>query len=225
MLSPYQEQLRRRFLSAPVTAAPAPWRPVGNGLIPVGGLLGIGFAVAPGSGRELVMVVSTAGHGLFDALTGDKIARDRDPDPETSTPDEAPDLSCPGFGPLAGIRVPIAGLFGGGLHTTTAGGWQLEVVAPEWPHDRVLLSSDGGMPHNGPHGERWWHVFDANYSELRAAGFSPSGRTLAVATSSDLTLWTRAPLSAGPTGTTHTDGRTDGARAATRSPDADTPCS
>ncbi|MEV8544734.1 hypothetical protein [Streptomyces sp. NPDC051572] len=30
-----------------------------------------------------------------------------------------------------------------------------------------------------------------DYSELRAAGFSPSGQTLAVATSSDLSLWTR----------------------------------
>ena len=34
-------------------------------------------------------------------------------------------------------------------------------------------------------------LFDADYSELRAAGFSPSGQTLAVATSSDLSLWTR----------------------------------
>lgn len=31
----------------------------------------------------------------------------------------------------------------------------------------------------------------SNYSTLRTAGFSPTGRTLAVATSSDLTLWTR----------------------------------
>ncbi len=31
----------------------------------------------------------------------------------------------------------------------------------------------------------------ADHSELRAVGFSPSGRTLAVATSSDLSLWTR----------------------------------
>jgi hypothetical protein len=41
------------------------------------------------------MIVSTDGHGLFDASTGEKIARDRDPDPETGTPDGHPDLVCP----------------------------------------------------------------------------------------------------------------------------------
>ena len=136
------------------------------------------------------MVVSADGHGLFDATTGDKLARDRDPDPETSTPDAARDLTCPGLGPIAGTRVQIAGLFGGGLHSTSGDGWSLDVVAPEWPHQRVLLSTDGGI-HQGEPGSSWWHAFRSNRSTLRTAGFSPSGSTLAVATSSDLTLWTR----------------------------------
>ncbi|WP_369191633.1 hypothetical protein [Streptomyces sp. R08] len=190
MLTEYQRQLRDRCLAAPVMPAPEPWRPVlGNGTA-VGGLLGIGFAAHPDTGHDLVMVVSTDGHGLYDAVTGERIARDRDPDPETSTPDCHPDLVCPGLGPIAGVPVRIAGLFGGGLHTGAPGGWAVDVVSPEWPHDRVVLSTGHGI-HKGQAGEAWWHIFDADYSELRAAGFSPSGRTLAVATSSDLTLWTR----------------------------------
>ena len=204
MISEYQQQLRERFLAAPVIAPPAPWRPVLDRRTPVGGLLGIGFALAPDTGHDLVMVVSFDGHGLFDATTGEKIARDRDPDPDTSTPDAVPDLSCPALGPIAGTRVPIAGLFGGGLHSTTADGWTLEVISPEWPNDRVLLSADGGMPHNGPHAEKWWHIFHSDYSTLRAAGFSPSGRTLAVATSSDLTLWTRPGIETEPYDGRHT---------------------
>jgi hypothetical protein len=89
--------------------------------------------------------------------------------------------------------VHIAGLYGGGLHTTATGGWHVEVVSPAWPNDRVLLSRGSGMPHPEPHREGWWHIFHSCYSELRAVGFSPSGRTLAVATSSDVTLWTRTP--------------------------------
>ncbi|MFF0066527.1 hypothetical protein ACFYRC_34345 [Streptomyces sp. NPDC005279] len=193
MISKYQQQLRDRLLAAPVMPAPPPWRLVADRRTPIGGLLGVGFAAHPDTGHDLVMVVSTDGHGLFDAATGEKIARNRDPDPESSTPDAVPDLSCPGLGPIAGVRVCIAGLFGGGLHTTTPDGWTLEVVSPDWPNDRVLLSTDGGLPHEGPVGERWWHVFHSEYSELRTVGFSPSGRTLAVATSSDLTLWTRMP--------------------------------
>ncbi|AYC38921.1 hypothetical protein DWG14_03153 [Streptomyces griseorubiginosus] len=114
------------------------------------------------------MVVSHDGHGLFDAVR--VVFR---------------------AGPVAGSRVRIAGLFGGELHSSSGDGWTLEVVAPAWPNERVLLSRDGGLPHSGPHGEHWWHIFDSRSSELRAAGFSPSGKTLAVATSSDLSLWTR----------------------------------
>ncbi len=37
----------------------------------------------------------------------------------------------------------------------------------------------------------------------RCAGFSPSGRTLADATSSDLTPWTRRTAEEGPAGAAH----------------------
>lgn len=190
-LSAYQREMRDRLLTAPVVPAPEPWRPVFGTCVPVGGLLGIGFATHPDNGHDLVMVVSHDGHGLFDAVTGEKIARDRDPDLEDCTPEGVADLSCPGLGPIAGSRVRIAGLHGGGLHTSSGDGWTLETVSPAWPHHRVLLSSDGGLPHAGPHGERWWHIFHAYYSEFRAAGFSPSGQTVAVATSSDISLWAR----------------------------------
>lgn len=190
MLSDYQHQLRDRFLAAPVTAPPTPWTPVLDNRTPVGGLQGIGFGIHPDTGHDLVMVVSMDGHGLFDATTGEKIARDRSPDPETSTPDGAQDLTCPGLGPLGGTRVQIAGLFGGGLHSTSGDGWSLDVVAPEWPNERVLISTDGGI-YRGEPGQSWWHIFDCTYSTLRTVGFSPSGRTLAIATSSDLTLWTK----------------------------------
>lgn len=190
MLSNYQQQLRDRFLAAPVLAAPPPWQPVLDRRTPIGGLQGIGFAAHPDDGHDLVMAVSQDGHGLFDARTGEKIARDRDPDPDTSTPDASADLTCPGLGPIAGTRVHIAGPFGGGLHRTTPDGWSLNIVSPEWPNDRILLSADGDI-YKDPPGQGWWHIFHSSYSTFRAAGFSPSGRTLAIATSSDLTLWTR----------------------------------
>ncbi|MFK3979057.1 hypothetical protein ACI2K4_01630 [Micromonospora sp. NPDC050397] len=190
MLTEYQRELRERFLSAPVMPPPGAWRPVLDRPVPVGGLVGIGFAVDP-AGDDLVLVVSHDGHGLLHARTGARIARDRAPDSESAYPDAAPDLTCPGLGPIAGTRVRIAGLFGGGLHTTAEDGWTVDVVSPDWPNHRVVLSTDGGLC-RGPVGEKWWHIFHADYSELRAVGFSPSGRTLAVATSSDLMLWSRS---------------------------------
>jgi hypothetical protein len=123
--SDYQQQLRARFLNAPVMPAPAPWRPLPDPYyIPVGGLLGVGFAPHPVSGHDFVMVASHAGRGVFAASTGAKVARDRDSDPEFCMPSR-PDL------------------------------------------------------------------FHSDYSVLRAAGFSPSGRAVVIATSSDITLWHR----------------------------------
>lgn len=50
----------------------------------------------------------------------------------------------------------------------------MDVVSPDWPHDRIILSADGGA-HNGAAGSTWWHVLHSDYSELRIAGFSPAG--------------------------------------------------
>jgi hypothetical protein len=192
MFTEHQRQLRERFLAAPVSPAPPPWRPVYHPApsIPIGGLLGIGFAPDPVTGEDLLMVVSQGGHGVINTTTGKILARDRDPDPDISEP-TGPHLTVPGIGPLADRQVGIAGLHGGGLHTTTSDGWTLDVVSPDWPHHRILLSTDGGLYH-GPTGTHWWHIHHATDSPLRTCGFSPSGRTLAIATSADLTLLTRA---------------------------------
>jgi hypothetical protein len=192
VLTDYQLRLREKYLAAPRADAPEPWTAVGGpaSCIAVGGLQGVGFGAHPDTGVDLLMVVSMDGFGMLDTETGVKIARDREPDPDVSTP-SGPDLACPGIGVLAGTRVAIAGLFGGGLHATTEDGWTVDVVAPEWPHHRVILSADGGA-NDGPPGTTWWHVFDdQGHGELRAAGFSPSGRTLVVATASDVTLFRR----------------------------------
>ncbi|RZQ62188.1 hypothetical protein EWH70_20685 [Amycolatopsis suaedae] len=165
------------LLALPEVPPPPPWRPVESGVLHIGGVLGIGFAPHPESGAELLLVASTAGRGLFDA-TGTRLARDRD---EDAGYPHGPDLACDGIGPLAGTRVRMAGLYGGGLHTLTDDRWRVDVIAPAWPDERVVLSRDGDR----------WVVFDADVTELRTAGFSPSGRTLVAATSSDVTLWTR----------------------------------
>ncbi|GIH05321.1 hypothetical protein Rhe02_33880 [Rhizocola hellebori] len=189
-MTEYQQQLRDRFLGAPVMPAPAPW--IGlhgqNTTIAVGGLIGVGFALDPVTGADLLMVTSHNGRGLFDSASGTRTARDYDADLCYPI---GPDLSCPGIGVLDDTRVRIAGLFGGGLHATTGDGWKIDVVAPDWPNERILLSGRGADAYRGMLGADWWHIFHSNYSELRAAGFSPSGRTLVVATSSDITVWHR----------------------------------
>jgi hypothetical protein len=119
MADKYQKRLRKRFLAAPETPPPLPWKSVFGPpvSIPIGGLIGVGLVSGPGD-AEFAMVVSFSGRGVFDARTGERLARDPDDDRALIVPSGL-DLSCPGLGPLAGTRVRIAGLFGGGLHTTT----------------------------------------------------------------------------------------------------------
>lgn len=87
------QQLREKIMSAPETPPPTPWRTVLDRRTPIGGLLGIGFAVAPDG--DLIMVVSVDGHGLFDTTTGEKIARDRDLTQMTAPPTPCPISPAP----------------------------------------------------------------------------------------------------------------------------------
>ncbi|GAA2569918.1 hypothetical protein GCM10010435_50040 [Winogradskya consettensis] len=179
------DAVRRRFLDAAVVPAPPPWHQVACAA--VGGLVGVGFAPDPASGRELLMAVSHNGHGLFDPADGELLARDEDP--ASLYPDDE-ELTCPGPGLLAGRAVRIAGLYGGGLHTTAPDGWSVDIVAPDWPSERVLLSYRAS-PYTAAEQQGWWHIHHNTVSELRATGFSPSGAFLVIATTSDVTIWAR----------------------------------
>ena len=170
-------RVRETLLAASVVGPPEPWR--AQPPRPVGGLRAIGFAVDPESGNDLMLVASVAGRGVFDTVTGVRVARDDDPDDDLCFPSGSPP-ACPGIGPLAGLVIPVAGLTGGGLDLL-APPWSVEVTAPDWPDHRIVLSRGGGpwLPDRP-----WWHVWHAT-SELRAAGFSPTGNTLAVGTASE----------------------------------------
>ncbi|MEV2268303.1 hypothetical protein [Nonomuraea africana] len=170
--------LRRRFRDAPLHPPPAPWRRVP--VQQVGGLTDVGFGSRPAA-SDLLLVASSAGRGVFDCVSGERVARDH----EDVHPDDP--LVRGGIGPLAGVGVPMAGLWGGGLHTTTADGWAVHLVAPDWPVESVLLSQDD-EPYQG---SRWWHIHREEGCELRAFGFSPSGRTLVIASACDLILFSR----------------------------------
>jgi hypothetical protein len=182
-LNAHQERLRARFRNAPLRPPPTPWRPLSP--LAVGGLTGVGFGLHPESGEDLMLVTSHRGRGVVHCVTGQRIARD--PDPEPAWPDDYT-LTCQGIGPLAGTAIQISGLLGGGLHTTTANGWSLDVVTPEWPIESILLSR-GGDPYRDEAGSTSWHIHREDSCELRAAGFSPTGHTLAIASGCTLTLF------------------------------------
>lgn len=183
-VSDYADALRTRVREIPVAPPPPPW--VAVPAIPVGGLTNVG--IDGSNGLELVLTISHAGRGVFNTR-GDRLARD-DQEPSDSWLDEV-GLEAGGIGPLAERRVRIAGLAGGGLPTSTRDGWHVRNLPVDWRDDFVVLEPPGcGALWTG-HQSGCVAVFARDECELRAFGFSPSGRVLVLASSGDLRLYVR----------------------------------
>jgi hypothetical protein len=183
-VSTYTDALRSRLRAIPVAPPPAPWTAVPP--IAVGGLTHLGVSAA--DGVELVLAISQGGRGLFNDQ-GTLVARDAD-EPVESWLDEF-GLEAVGIGPLADRRVRVAGLAGGGLPTSTRDGWHVSSLPIDWPHDLVILEPPGCRALWQGHERGCVAVFANDACELRAYGFSPSGRMLVLASSADLRLYVR----------------------------------
>lgn len=143
----------------------------------VGGLLSAGFA----GETEYVLVVSADGRGVFDAATFAKIGRDRTPIRDT-------DL-VRGIPPIADVEVPQMSTYGEvALPRTTPDGWSLGVISPEG--DAIVWLCAPGVDVEHPIGTGSTR-FDKRFEEVRAAGFSTSGKSLLIAEQHTLHLYHR----------------------------------
>lgn len=175
---------RFRYLDGLAPASDlGPWRKLTT--VAVGGLQHIGFA----SKSDLLLVVSGArGRGVVDCVNGDKVARDD----EEYYPDFG-SLEAEGIGPLVGQQIRVAGISGGGLSHATEDGWLIELHPLSWPEEEFFLCPPGQtMLWNPPATEPELFKLRPLLSSLVAYGFSPTGRSLVIATSSDLEIYSRA---------------------------------
>lgn len=180
MNTKHLDSLRKELRTLPTTSPPQPWRKVC--VFAVGGLRAIGFDRA----SELLLVVSSSGRGVIDCQSGLKVARDD----EEYFEDES-QLEALGIGPLQGQVLRMSGLSGGGLPKATNDGWSIEIVTLDWPVHDILVLEPFASLYDSLHGKPSRFRKIAAESELRAAGFSYSGRSFVVATSSDVTVFGR----------------------------------
>lgn len=157
---------------------PSPWKQVTAHA--VGGLEMVGFA----ENSDLLLVVSSQGRGVFDCLTGERIARDHDTSFFWYDPAK---LSSLGIGPLDGQIIRLAGMYGGGLATSSGDGWSLRCIAPTWPDYRVLLCP----PFLDIYDDLAACVQIEQDYEIRAFGFSDTGKSMVVAQNHTLYLYAR----------------------------------
>jgi hypothetical protein len=175
-LKPLQEKL----LSLNIEEVPDPWKLVETFV--VGGLRSVGFDRE----SEDLLVVSLQGRSVIDCLTGEKVARDYEEYYENEKR-----LEAQGIGILSERIIRMSGMFGGGLPRITKDGWQLECVTLKWPEQMLILlppSSDLYGSVTG-HPDTMTKIFED--SCIRAYGFSYTGRSLIIATTSDVTVYGR----------------------------------
>jgi len=103
-------------------------------------------------------------------------------------------LEAQSIGDLKDKTIKMAGLYGGGLPTYTKDGWQLESVTLNWPEEMILLVE----PNSNLYGSICNRADNLTKveqdSEIRACGFSYTGRSFIVATSSDVAVYTRESI-------------------------------
>jgi hypothetical protein len=169
-----------RVESAPITPEPSPWRRFD---FAVGGLTDIGFA----EDTDFLIVLSGQGRAVFDCTTGERVERDYDPE----FPQDYWNLTTQGFGVLEGQVIHTAGLAGGGLSRGTSDGWMIHRFTFHWPEEVLLLTPPGHWIYGNVHsmGSDFYRL--GAELEVRAFGFSPTGRSLVIATGSDLAILTK----------------------------------
>ena len=170
--------LSERYREMTQTSPPLPWRPVP---IHIGGVTAVGF----GMDTEWLLVLTHSGLGVVDCKSGLVVAREVEME---SVFDESHPIYANGIGPLEGQRVPLAGLWGGGLRTMSRDGWVVHRVSPNWPAECGVLCPPE-YPEIEDHSTAFMLVKDMN-PPILALGFSDSGKTPVVANTL-LYLWNR----------------------------------
>lgn len=152
----------------------------------VGGLREVGFT----KDSKYLMVLSGQGRGIFDALSGEKLIRDHSDYYMDEWDDETAIVR--GFEFLDGVEVICGGFEAPNpLRQTTKDGWQIVIEKEkrlDWKQDNVD-STVLYLVNNQQ--EQSIEIDYSPYGYDRAIGFSDSGGTFVLATSSEVNIWVK----------------------------------
>ncbi len=154
-----------------------PWKKVADHA--VGGLFQVGYA----EDSDLLLVLSHNGRGIFDCLTGERIARDT---VDVFAHFNTSKLLANGFAALDKQQVRMAGIYGGGLPLSTEDGWFLERHKAK---DNVFLTK-AALPQE----QEYALIGKDDGCNLKAFGFSETGKSFVVATGCSLIIFARETL-------------------------------
>lgn len=182
-LTKIQDENRRRLAillhNIPHNENPPDWKKVTT--LAVGGLTDIGFSKI----TNQLLIISHSGRSLVNCSNGEKIARDYD---EYGDWYDAINLTSQGIGSVASEIIMIAGLNGGGLPTCNQYRECLELTSLQWPINDIYFCPNGKSVLIEHLQTNCCRIFS---DHVLCYGFSWDGRFIAIATSSDVTIWRR----------------------------------
>lgn len=179
------DPIGRALEEAQLAVRAGPWDQIA--VMGIGGLTALGFDRA----CKDMLVTSISGQSVISAITGEVLYRNRDDDGLDTSALKGTRLDHP-----ADERFDMAGLYGGGLRTMTDDGWSVEQLRGHC----VLYPAGASIHFLSPAWESYekdatFHLLDRSGEDIRALGFSWSGRTLVYASPNTLSIWGRpAPL-------------------------------
>ena len=142
-------------------------------LVSIGGLENVGFVPQ----QDFLIVLSSNGEGIFDCLTGERIVRNNDHYEWENRFNEMT-KTVKGFDLFGDIEIPTSGLHGSNIMRKESEGWLLQ----EQQSEIVLISPDGNRK----------VVSNNDVCELRAFGFSDTGKSFVVASGCELIIFSQA---------------------------------
>lgn len=157
-----------------------------NGSFAVGGLHEVGF----NQNSDYLMVLSSRGRGIFDCIKGEIVGRDHWDyylekwDAKTSI--------VKGFGILEGKDIVCGGFESENvLQQETHDGWEVIINGAKRIDLKTDLLQAGTISLVHEENTQIEDVFDFHYGIDRGLGFSETGNSFVIATTSDLHIWTK----------------------------------
>lgn len=162
--------------------APMPWT---SRTVIIATMWAVGYA----KDTDHLLVISETGRGVFDCITGEKMSRDHDTNYAHWW--DKKHLEVQGIPPIANQTIRMVGHDGGGLKTVTSDGWRLEIIAPYWPLNSVVLSSSFKTIRDGTENSTKIFPRDDLGGDILALGFSDTEKSFIVADRSSITMFSR----------------------------------
>jgi hypothetical protein len=180
------DYIKKMLIAAPLRKSCGPWQLIAERAI--GGLLAVGFERS----SEDLLIISTNGQSVLDCTSGILLSRDNKEKSYDNHQLYGRRLDNP-----KAPQIDMAGISGGGLKRETPDGWTIDSFPVEWPKSYLVLQPPGASIYmNAPKFLEYkkdgtfcllWKGVESGV----AFGFSWTGKTLVLATTSEIYVWAR----------------------------------